>query len=279
MKKFITTLSVIAFAYANADLKTQIEMDYINRYFNNVQTEEEYIKAHIIKGFNASDKDGLFLYNDSDAGYISIKELNLQKKVLYQELKRQKYRFPSQKEFQKRMKYLFGCNRNDISCNGMINIDMQTNSIIHVDTSGGIGLDDYLLRFDEDKGFIVKPHRFPEIVNYQKKYPHILKMEKKLKNLTIKTNHMGTYTTVRWKDVYQNGKIVQKNLDNFVNINKYLFNDDKSKIPQVFNDNKEFFSSLVYNSSYTKDKDLLDWYNKEFKQNIKIGDKIEEIGM
>jgi uncharacterized membrane-anchored protein len=99
-------------------------------------------------------------------------------------------------------------------------------------------------------------------------------MEKRLKKFH-QCNPSDKIEITRWKDVYQNGKIVQKNLDNFVNLNNYLFNNDKSKIPQIFNDNANFFSSLVREYGYTKDKDLLNWYNKEFKKNIKVGEKLK----
>jgi hypothetical protein len=197
----------------------------------------------------------------------------LQEKVLYQELTRQNYKFPSQKEFESKIFHIFGLklnpNSNVVSCMKVLK-ECHENKIIDdsILSKGTVIL--------KNKRFITELYRFPEIVNYQKKYPYLIKKDKIKTSWKCETSD-GEYLIYRtpWKDVYQHGKIVQKNLNNFVNLNKYLFNDDKSKIPQIFNDNLSFFSTLVREYGYTKDKDLLNWYNKEFKQNIKIGEKLE----
>jgi hypothetical protein len=201
---------------------------------------------------------------------------------LYEELKRQNYKFPSQKEFESKIYQIFGLklnpNSNVVSCTYIYPLD-SPNPAREECFENKIAID--WLSADstvisKNKRFITVLYRFPEIVNYQKKYPHILKMEKKLKKFEPCELGDGLDNKInRWKDIHQYGKIVQKNLDNFVNLNNYLFNDDKSKIPQVFNNNGYFFSSLVSQYGYTKDKDLLNWYNKEFKSNIKVGEKLK----
>jgi len=203
----------------------------------------------------------------------------------YKELKRQNYKFSSQKEFESKIYQIFGLklnpNSNIVSCTYMHNSPSPAreecfeNKIV-MELLGG-----KTIVVSKNKRFVVADlYRFPEIVNYQKKYPYLLKMEKKLKKVEpcdvgIEFGNKPYVTIGRWKDVYQNGKIVQKNLDNFVNLNNYLFNDDKSKIPQIFNDNVYFFTSLIYEYGYIKDKNLLNWYNKKFKPSIKIGEKLE----
>ncbi|TQV62211.1 MAG: hypothetical protein FNT15_07550 [Sulfurovum sp.] len=267
MKKFITIFSVIAFAYANAEV---------------VKDEAYYIKKHIIIGSDAHeecvDGEGKILFD------IDEKEFALEEKVLYEELKRQNYKFLSQKEFERKIYQFFGLklnpNSNVVSCMDIYPLD-GTGTPRHKEcfenqiAINWLSADSTVI--SKNKRFITELYRFPEIVNYQKKYPYLLKMEKRLKK--FEPCELGDKRIIikinRWKDVPQYGKIVQKNLDNFVNLNNYLFNDDKSKIPQVFNDNASVFANLVSEYGYTKDKDLLNWYNKEFKQNIKVGEKLE----
>jgi len=261
VKNFITVFSVIAFAYANAEV---------------VKDEAYYMKKHIIIG---SDNHEQCADGEEPLKYdIEEKEFTLEEKVLFNELKRQNYKFPSQKEFEGKIYQIFGLklnpNSNIVSCiyiHDKYRDECFENQIV-IDW---LTADSMVI--SKNKRFIVANlYRFPEIVNYQKKYPHILKMEKKLKK--FEPCELGDKQPIkinRWKDIYKNGKIVQKNLDNFLHLNNYIFNDDKSKIPQVFNDNDVFFASLVSKYGYTKDKDLLDWYNKEFKTKIEVGEKLK----
>ncbi len=260
MKKFITIFSVIAFAYANAEV---------------VKDEAYYMKEYIIIGSDTHEECA-----EESSGYsIEKEEMFLHEVFLYQELKKQNFKFPSQKEFESKIYQILGkkFKTNTLMCHESEPLEFSHGCKEEPLSYGG-GFANMSFVFFKDKKFMTLVYRFPEIVNYQKKYPYLLKMEKRLKKFH-QCNPSDKIEITRWKDVYQNGKIVQKNFDNFVNLNNYLFNNDKSKIPQVFNDNSAFFSSLVRHYGYTKDKDLLNWYNKEFKKNIKIGEKLEEIGM
>jgi len=259
MKKFITIFSVIAFAYANAEV---------------VKDEAYYIKKHIIIGTDTHEE-----CTEESSGYsIEKEEMFLHEVFLYQELKKQNFKFPSQKEFESKIYHILGkkFKTKTLMCHEYEPLEFSHGCMEEPLSYGG-GFANMSFVFFKDKKFMTLVYRFPEIVNYQKKYPYLLKMEKKLKKFhqCDPSDKRSIMKINRWKDVPQYGKIVQKNLDNFVNLNNYIFNDDKSKIPQVFNDNSAFFSSLVREYGYTKDKNLLNWHNKEYKTNLKVGEKLK----
>jgi len=219
-KKLITIFSVIAFAYANAEV---------------VKDEAYYMKKHIIIG---SDRFAQCVDGEQGCQYdIDEKEFALEEKVLYEELKRQNYKFSSQKEFERKIYQIFGLklnpNSNIVSCTYMFNSPSPAreecfeNEIV-MGLLGG-----KTIVVSKNKRFVVADlYRFPEILNYQKKYPHLLKMEKKLKKFEPCELGDGLDNKInRWQDIHQYG--------------------------------------------YTKDKDLLNWYNKKFKSNIKVGEKLE----
>jgi hypothetical protein len=145
-KKFITIFSVIAFAYANAEV---------------VKDEAYYIKKHIIIGTDTHEEcvDG-------------------EGKILFD---------IDEKEFESKIYQFFGLklnpNSNIVSCTYIYPLNSPSpareecfeNQIV-IDW---LSADSTVI--SKNKKFITKLYRFPEIVNYQKKYPYILKMEKKLK--------------------------------------------------------------------------------------------------
>ncbi|MCG8210951.1 YARHG domain-containing protein [Tenacibaculum finnmarkense] len=129
--------------------------------------------------------------------------------------------------------------------------------------------DSYILK---GKGVFI-PAFIPELIDYQKDYPDLGKIEENYNREYFEGNIVKQYIQGRepesffvgkerkykyfpWKD--QSLEEIRKFNENLlINRYKYLFFDDKSKLPWLINNDINFMHSLVLNIGYLEDKKLL----------------------
>lgn len=116
---------------------------------------------------------------------------------------------------------------------------------------------------DKNRKIISKFYYIPELIDYQKNYPKISKIENQISShYTIDEE---SYTIELWKDLasrnddYNLSKQRHFNQQLILSLNKYLFNDDPSQLAWLINNAEYFMESLVTTFGYTEDKKLLNW--------------------
>jgi hypothetical protein len=129
----------------------------------------------------------------------------------------------------------------------------------------------YVIKKDN---FITELYAVPQIIDYQKEYPEIAKIENTIKTDLIK-NNMKVQLHL-WKE-YEDDKEPAYNLKNqrkknssiLVARNMYLFNDNRTHFKWLLLNDKYFMQSLVTTFGYYHDKELLKWVveNTKFDSN------------
>ncbi len=133
------------------------------------------------------------------------------------------------------------------------------------------------LQIDFNRNILIEAFYVPEIIDYKKKYPELLKEEELILD---KFSKDGTeYLINKWMNDKNLPQQRQKNIQTMVSRNKYLFNDDKASFAWLKFNDKNFLRSLVLNFGYTKDKDLLKWVMESIKLEINLQENnAEEFG-
>ena len=122
--------------------------------------------------------------------------------------------------------------------------------------------------FLKNRGFISSVYRLPEIINYQTDYPYINKIESQIKTTySVKESKEPCHITL-WRDVYKKEEILF-NIESTVKLNKYLFNNDKTQLDWLFENEQLFLIHLVTTSGYMQDKKLLDLVLKHYMKHDK----------
>lgn len=113
--------------------------------------------------------------------------------------------------------------------------------------------------FDSNNNFITNLYFLPEIIDYKKDYPDLAKEEMSL--ISGYTNSSGDSIYIkRWNSVADLKSIRKKNIELLVNRNLYLFNDDKSKLPWLLQNDEDFMKKLVCSFGWTEDKKLVKYF-------------------
>lgn len=114
---------------------------------------------------------------------------------------------------------------------------------------------------DKQNKILLKFQYLPELINYQKEYPHLKEIEdskitrkSRIDNLDINID--------RWRDIADLQQQRYSNQQLLIRRNKYLFNDDKTNLVWLQFHDEYFLESLVKTFGYTADKKLLEWYIK-----------------
>ena len=133
---------------------------------------------------------------------------------------------------------------------------------------------------DKRRRIISKFFYVPEIIDYQKKYPDLSKIEDQVV-LHYKKDE-NSYSVNLWKDFDDLSKERYLNQQLIISRNRYLFNDDKSQFPWLVTHDKVFMRSLVTDFGYTEDKKLLQWVIENtrlpFFYTYAKDDDLEELG-
>jgi hypothetical protein len=118
---------------------------------------------------------------------------------------------------------------------------------------------DYVGIFIDKKGKMITDFYYiPELVDYQKEYPTLTKIE------NIKVTRQSSYDNLgieipHWKDVPNLKEIRKRNIETLVARNMYLFNDSKAHFRWLVLNDQYFMRSLVTTFGYYDDKELVKW--------------------
>ena len=98
---------------------------------------------------------------------------------------------------------------------------------------------------------ITYAYYLPEIFDYKKQYPELLKLEQ---NPVYYEDEFGEVIKgEHWKDVSDLEQQQKNNHDFIIHLNKYIFNDSKTSLTWLINNHKEFLRMLVKYYGYNKE--------------------------
>jgi hypothetical protein len=107
----------------------------------------------------------------------------------------------------------------------------------------------------KNENFISDLYAIPELIDYEKDYPNVSKVEEKpiqikdeIEEKNIEVEH--------WKDDKNLMQVRTKNIQILINRNKYLFNDNKASFVWLRFNDEQFLQSLVKTFGYVEDEQL-----------------------
>ena len=202
------------------------------------------------------DGDSTPLGDEYESHNYSQKDLDATINIINKILVSQGYTFPTQLEFNHKIKLIL---------NRIID-NKSDKKYLYVDLYDKCNRDEIYSRNPIYNGiFIVKNNYFitslyaiPELIDYQKEYPETKSIEDKK---IIKSDSYWTekLEIPHWKEIKNLSQRRYFNKQRLISRNKYLFNDDKSQFPWLVMHDEFFMRSLVTEFGYTEDKKLLKW--------------------
>jgi len=138
----------------------------------------------------------------------------------------------------------------------------------------------------KNKNFITDFFYLPQIIDYQKKYPELAKLEDSMS--TNKTDKDGNkYTIELWYDLEKNEdkgynlrEVRKRNIQTIISRNKFLFNNSKADLAILLSTDKGFLSKLLilfgYDEEPALNKMVLDSLYKKYNSATPI--QTEKIG-
>lgn len=209
---------------------------------------EHALKKEIEKGYMGLQEDGMMHAN------ISLSAVELMGTYLHSILKKQLYHFPTPEAYRDKIKELFGIVFNAKSTmlydQGVGEVEPKTVFIQSDEVVSSILL--------TNKGFITLPFRLPELINYQKYFPYLRKIEDEMKKPLEKEEDE---TLILWRDIVGNEEEYEQsivdNLYYIIRLNNYLFNREKKYLDWLF-EKKPFLEMLVSTYGYNADIQLIE---------------------
>ena len=206
------------------------------------------IEEEIKQGYEEIEEDEMMGSN------ISFENMELISKYLHAVFKEQLFKFPSHQEYREKIKEIFG-----VEFNGKL-------TILYDHAIGEVEPKSVWVNSDEvvstilltNQNFITLPFRLPEIINYQKHYPHLVKIEDEMEK---KLEKEEDESLILWREMVgtqeeYHEKVVD-NLYYILRLNNYLFNNEKTHLDWLFEQNP-FLEILVSSYGYTKDIALVE---------------------
>ncbi|QYN51801.1 MULTISPECIES: hypothetical protein [Apibacter] len=257
MKKITIILSLIILPNCKGQ-----DSKLSERISENLKTQKNMLTVeNILKDQLESGSSGLYEETaDGETYNYKNKDLEVTIPILKEKLEISGFRFLNNEDFNSRIKVLFGriINSNSDSkylylspidkCERVINFYRNKNT-------ASANLPSYYII--KNINFITDLYALPELINYQKEYPNLAKIEDSIKIHIVKDgNNVKLNLWKNEKDLAKRRFINQQLL---ISRNKYLFNDDKSQFPWLVMHDEFFMRSLVTEFGYTEDKKLLKW--------------------
>ena len=257
MKKITIILSLIILPNCKGQ-----DSKLSERISENLETQKNMLTVeNILKDQLESGSSGLYEETaDGETYNYKNKDLEVTIPILKEKLEISGFRFLNNEDFNSRIKVLFGriINSNSDSkylylspidkCERVINFYRNKNT-------ASANLPSYYII--KNINFITDLYALPELINYQKEYPNLAKIEDSIKIHIVKDgNNVKLNLWKNEKDLAKRRFINQQLL---ISRNKYLFNDDKSQFPWLIMHDEFFMRSLVTDFGYTEDKKLLKW--------------------
>ena len=180
---------------------------------------EQVIEKEIQQGYMKIEED------DMISSSVSLEDMELMSFYLKDVLENQLVRFPTSKEYKEKIKELF-----DVEFDGK-------STILYDQGIGEVEPKTILVRSNEvespiflsNEGFIVPLFRLPELINYQKHFPHLVKLEDEMEKMLEKEYNE---TLLLWKEILgdkeEYKQTIVDNLYYVIRLNNYLFNNEKT---------------------------------------------------
>lgn len=182
-------------------------------------------------------------------------DLNISCQILSEYLIKNGYKVPTNEKFNEVLSVIFHRNLdyNSAKKNVYLNFTHPCYREIKFLKNNSEELQDYSFYINKEGNFITELFSIPEILDYEKVFPDIVKFENSLPSVT---NDIKIY---KWNSFENLSKVRQQNLNAFIYRNKFLFNKDKASLVWLKFNDKNFLESLVKTFGYVQDKDLLKW--------------------
>lgn len=209
---------------------------------------EQAIEKELKQGYEEIAEDNMMGVD------VSLEDMELMCSHLQNILKQQHYKFPTIKKYKEKIKELF-----DVEFNG-------DSTILYDQGIGEVEPKTVLVQSEEvessifltNKGFITLPFRLPELVNYQKHFPHLVKLENEMEKALEKEEEESL---ILWRDIAgseeEHRQTVADNLYYVIRLNNYLFNNEKTHLDWLFEENL-FLEMLVSTYGYNDDIELVE---------------------
>jgi hypothetical protein len=209
---------------------------------------EQVIAKEIKQGYMEIEED------DMMSSYVSLEDMELMCTYLQSVLKKQFVKFPTPKEYKEKIKELFDVDFNGESTilydQGIGEVEPKTVLVAGSEMSGSM--------FLSNEGFITLPLRLPEFINYQKHFPHLVKLEDEMEKQLEKEEDE---TLILWKEIVgdkeEYKQTIVDNLYYVIRLNNYLFNNEKKYLDWLYEQNP-FLEMLVSTYGYNEDIELVE---------------------
>ncbi|TWP31577.1 hypothetical protein ETU08_00580, partial [Apibacter muscae] len=211
------------------------------------------IEKQILSGESVKEI-GLDSYSDYNYTMDDFNEIRLE---IVKILLNSGYKKPDNNKFKQYINSYFNGYSNDEIETILLEYPCVLDKIVYQTSFDGVMSYHAPIQIDLKNSFISEAYFIPELIDYQKEYPEISKIENTLK--TKKIENGDTLFVQRWKDVPDLAKQRRFNKQLLISRNKYLFNDDKSQFAWLITNDAQFMRSLVTTFGYTEDKKLLNW--------------------
>ena len=209
---------------------------------------EQVIEKEIKQGYMEIGEDGMMRID------VSLADMELMSVYLQDLLTKQHYKFPTYQEYKERVKELF-----DVEFNGGSTIlyDQGIGEVepkILLVQSGEVESSVFLT----NKGFVTLPFRLPELIDYQKHFPHLVTLEDEME---IALEKEEDETLILWREIAgseeEHKQMIVDNLYYVIRLNDYLFNNEKKYLDWLFEKNP-FLEMLVSTYGYSEDIELIE---------------------
>lgn len=210
------------------------------------------------------------LYNHSfDIERYKYTEKDLLAIIPILESKLGNYKKPSQNEFSILINQIFGEKINFFKKPRYIYINLDDKSdrtTVFRRNDNSIEIHPPSIFILKDARFITQLYAIPEILDYRALFPGIANLEDNMS--TDVTDTDGTPIKIyRWRDSENTNPDI--NIKTLIARNKYLFNDDKSQLNWLLENDESFMHALIDTFNFSKDQQHRDWYNQKLREKRK----------
>ena len=212
---------------------------------------EEILKNQLIRGSNQYDTKIEMALSPRE---FSIQDLEVAANICEKILKANGFKFLEKSKFNEKIKTLFNQNID-------LNAESKYTFINYVDPCDKLFKDHSSNNTHYNgtytiigKGFITNFYYIPELIEYEKEYPKIAKLEDTMRREY--TNEDNSVIKL-WKEVPNLSEQRKKNIQTIIARNMYFLNDNKTYYNWLTLNDEYFIDQLVKTFGYTEDKELL----------------------
>ncbi|MGE8511309.1 MAG: hypothetical protein ACN6N7_01320 [Chryseobacterium culicis] len=207
---------------------------------------------------------------------FTLKDLEATESIISKELEDNGYKKPGKEDFANTVNKVFNRIIDPRSESKYLHINFEdkcSKDFNLFKNSNSIDVNPYSTYVFKNGLFISDLYSIPEILDYTKD-PELLQYEKDAEN----NNHITDVKIYYWKDIADLKNIRKQNIKTIVARNMYLFNNNKSYVDWLVNNDIRFVKLMVKTFGYTKEPKFNDLtmndYLSNFQNSSDIGDII-----